>query len=176
MYPPSKQAKNLVGKEWGLNPAQALWIFEAIIHPKITYGCLVWSHSLNQTNNNLLNRVQRLGLMGASHSLRSTPLAALETILGTIPIRLHISAQLEAARFRTRPLLWDRWDGVGEKKENGRPPEPTLPHPFRLICAAETITGCRMTVSSTGGCKYSRMPQRGATTPAIPFWPVRGML
>ncbi len=113
------KTKNLVGKEWGLNPSRALWIFEAIIRPKLTYGCLVWSHSLNQTNNNLLNRVQRLGLMGASHSLRSTPLAALEMILGVLPICLHISALAEAARFRTRPLLWDRWDGVGDKKEKG---------------------------------------------------------
>ena len=100
-------------------PARALWIFEAIIRPKLTYGCLVWSHSLNQTNNNLLNRVQRLGLMGASHSLRSTPLAALETIMGILPIRLHISALAEAAQFCTRPLLWDRWDGVWDKRENG---------------------------------------------------------
>ena len=115
------KTKNLVGKEWGLNPARALWIFKAIIRPKLTYGChcLVWSHSLNQTNNNLLNRVQKLGLMGASHSLRSTPLAALEVILGILPIRLHINALAEAARFRTRPLLWDRWDGVGDKRENG---------------------------------------------------------
>ncbi len=57
--------------------------------------------------------------MRASHSLRSTPLAALEMILGILPIRLHISATAEAARFRTQPLLWDRWDGVGDKNENG---------------------------------------------------------
>ncbi len=66
------KTQGLVGKVWGLNPAQALWIFEAIICPKLTYGCLVWSNSLNETTNNLLNRVQRLRLMGASHSLRST--------------------------------------------------------------------------------------------------------
>ena len=103
----------------GVGPRSALWIFDAIIRPKLTYSCLVWSHILSQTNNNLLKRVQRLGLMGASHSLRSTPLAALETIMGTLPIRLHISALAEAARFRTRPILRDRWDGVGDKKENG---------------------------------------------------------
>ncbi len=113
------KTKNLVGKEWGLNLARALWIFEAIIRPKLTYCCLVWSHSLNQTNDNLLNRVKRLGLMGASHSLRSTPQAVLETILGILPIRFHISALAEAAQFCTRPLLWDRWDGVGDKRENG---------------------------------------------------------
>ena len=76
--------KTKVEKEWGLNPARAMWIYEAIIHPKLTYGCLVWSQSLDQTNINLLNRVQRLGLMGASHFLRSTPLAALEAILGIL--------------------------------------------------------------------------------------------
>ena len=95
------RTKNFVGKEWGLNPAWAIWIFEAIIIPKLTYGCLVWSHNLNQTNNNLLNRVQRHRLMGASHSLRSFPLAAMETILGILPICLHISALAEVAQFRT---------------------------------------------------------------------------
>ena len=110
------KTKNLVEKEWGLNPARAMWIYEAIICPKLTYGCLVWSQSLDQTNINLLNRVQRLGLMGASHFLWSTPLAVLEAILGILQIRLHISALAEAARFRTRPLLWDRWDGVGDRR------------------------------------------------------------
>ena len=106
----------MVIKELGLNPAQALWVYEAIIRLKLPYGCLVWSYRLNRTNINLLNRVQPLELMEASHSLRSIPLAAVEMILGILPIRLHISAMAEAAQFRTCPLLWDRWDGV---RDNG---------------------------------------------------------
>ncbi len=59
--------------------------------------------------------------MGASYSysLWSTPLAALETMLRILPIRLHMSVLVKAAQFRTRPLLWDRGDGVGDKKEKG---------------------------------------------------------
>ncbi len=57
--------------------------------------------------------------MGASHSLWSAPLAALGTILGILPIHLHKGALAEAAGFRTRLLLWDRWDGMGNKRENG---------------------------------------------------------
>ena len=95
------KTKNLVGKEWGLNPAQGLWIYESIICPKLTYGSLVWGHSLTQININLLNTVQRLGLMGASHSLCPTPLAALERMLDILPIQLHISDLAEEARFRT---------------------------------------------------------------------------
>ena len=115
------KTKNLVSKEWGLNPARALWIYEAIICPKLTYGCLVWGHNLTQTNTILLNKVQRLGLMGASHSLHSTPLAALEVILGTLPNQLHISALAETARFPSRPLLWDKspW-GWGQESEGHR--------------------------------------------------------
>ncbi len=44
------------------------------------------------------------------------------TILGILPICLHIDALAEAARFCTRPLLWDRWDGVGDRKETGHSP------------------------------------------------------
>ncbi len=57
--------------------------------------------------------------MGASHSLWSAPLAALGTILGILPIHLHKGALAEAAGFRTRLLLWDRWDGMRNKRENG---------------------------------------------------------
>ncbi len=180
MHFPSK-TKNLVGKKWGLNPARALWIFEAIVRPKLTYRCLVSSHSLNQTNNYLLNRIQRLGLMGASHSLRSSPLAALQTILGILPICLHISALAETAQFRTRPLLWDRWDGVEDRKENGH--MRLLDDRLNQHCLIQLPTDvgskktmeCRMTASSILGYKYLWMPLKEATTPASPFWPVGGM-
>ncbi len=109
-------------KRMGVNVKPYSGIVDIWSHivPKFTYGCLVWSHSLNCTNINLQNRVQRLGLTGASHSLWSTALAALETILGILPICLHMSALALATRFRTRPLLWDRWEGVGDKKKKGK--------------------------------------------------------
>ncbi len=96
-----KKTKNLVGKKYGINPSRTMWTYEAIICPKLTYSCLVWSHSLNQTTINLLNRVQRLGLMGASQLLRSTPLAALETISENFPIRLQINTLAEATHCST---------------------------------------------------------------------------
>ncbi len=167
----------------GLNPAQALWIFEAIIRPKLTYGCLVWSHSLNQTNKNLLNRVQRLGLVGASHSLRSTPLAALEAILGILLIRLHISAPAEAARFRTRPLLWDRWDVVGDKRENGH--RRSLDDCLNQHCPIQfpTDVGSRYNNWVQNDCVqhprvqlFTDASKRGNDTGyAMPFWPVGGL-
>ena len=34
--------RNMVSKKWGLTPARSLWIWNAIVKPKLTYACVVW--------------------------------------------------------------------------------------------------------------------------------------
>ncbi len=36
--------KNVVGQHWGPNPAHMKWVYTGIIHPKITYGTIVWAN------------------------------------------------------------------------------------------------------------------------------------
>ena len=36
------RARTIIGREWGLDPERALWIYTAIARPKVTYGSLVW--------------------------------------------------------------------------------------------------------------------------------------
>ena len=43
------RARTINGREWGLDPERALWIYTAIARPKLTYGPLVWAHSLDKT-------------------------------------------------------------------------------------------------------------------------------
>ncbi len=38
---------------------------------------------------------------------------------GGVLIHLHIRTLQKATKFHTRTLLWDRWDGVRERKEKG---------------------------------------------------------
>ena len=86
------KTKNLVGKEWGLCPQRALWIYEAIVRPKLTYGCLVWGSRVGKTDEARLKRVQRMGIKGATHALRSTPLAGMKVVMGVGGVAPPMSA------------------------------------------------------------------------------------
>lgn len=41
-------AKRAVGKTWGLKPRMVLWLYTAVVRPKIAYGFLVWWPKIEQ--------------------------------------------------------------------------------------------------------------------------------
>ena len=115
------RARTVIGREWGLDPERALWVYTAIARPKVTYGSLVWAHSLNKTLVNKLKQMQRKILIAISGALRSTPTEAMEVIAGLIPLDLHIMELAARSRVRTKPLVKDRWDGIdGSQKGPGK--------------------------------------------------------
>ena len=115
------RARTVIGREWGLDPERALWVYTAIARPKVTYGSLVWAHSLNKTLVNKLKQMQRKILIAISGALRSTPTEAMEVIAGLIPLDLHIMELAARSRVRTKPLVKDRWDGIdGNQKGPGK--------------------------------------------------------
>ena len=64
------RARTIIGREWGLDPERALWIYyTAIARPKVTYGSLVWAHSLDKTLGNKLKQMQRKILVAISGAL-----------------------------------------------------------------------------------------------------------
>ena len=115
------RARTVIGREWGLDPERALWVYTAIARPKVTYGSLVWAHSLNKTLVNKLKQMQRKILIAISGALRSTPTEAMEVIAGLTPLDLHIMELAARSRVRTKPLVKDRWDGIdGNQKGPGK--------------------------------------------------------
>lgn len=81
--------KAYVGKNWGLNPKRALWIYKQCILPKLLYGCFLYGKHLEQENIiNELRKVQRLGAMIIAPCFPSTPTISLEVLLGLTPIDL----------------------------------------------------------------------------------------
>lgn len=82
----------MVTKKYGLNAKQALWIFKQIVLPRMLYGAIVWWHKAVGTKKNCmrLESVHRKALMLATGAVSSTPTAALEALLDSIPLDLKI--------------------------------------------------------------------------------------
>ena len=115
------RTRTIIGREWGLDPEKALWIYTAIARPKVTYGSLVWAHSLDKTLGNKSKQMQRNILIAISGTLRSTPLDAMEVIAGLIPLDLHIMELAARSMVRTKPLVKERWDGIdGRQRGPGK--------------------------------------------------------
>ena len=108
-------ANAAVGQKWGFNPERALWVYTAMARPTVTYGSIVWSPRITEGNRAKLNKLQRKALLSMSASMRSTPTAGMEAVLGLIPLDLCAQEMGTQARLRTRTVLQDHWDGVGDK-------------------------------------------------------------
>ena len=111
----TNKTRSVIGKEWGITPERLLWIYTAVIRPKLTYGSLVWSHLITKTMKEEMDRLQRIVLLGMTHSLRSTPTVVLENILGLPPLDLFVLGEALKARTRNRKKNDKNWDGLGKK-------------------------------------------------------------
>ena len=114
-----KKCKNLfyacrkaIGKQWGLNAKTILWIYNAIILPKISYGCSVWGIKLNKTFREKLNSLQNLILKSALRATHSTPKLANAILLNSIPLDLYIQ---QTCLSRVSSLIAENhWDKKAE--------------------------------------------------------------
>ncbi len=110
------KTKAVVGREWGLTPDRLLWIYNTIIRPRISYGCVVWAHETNVTNERNLDRLQRLSLSRIARCPRSIPMRALEVIMGITPLTLHLQEMAVQSMARIRKWLKpSNWDGVDSR-------------------------------------------------------------
>ena len=75
---------------YGLSPARMLWIYKQILLPRITYGSLVWGHSLTQEHKGYIRTVERLALRYFAPIWKTTSTASLEVILNQKPSYLEV--------------------------------------------------------------------------------------
>ena len=69
-------------------------MYEAIIRPRLTHGALVWwQKCLLKTPQSSFDKVKRLAIGGITGSPSTTPLAALELILGIPPLQAFIKGK-----------------------------------------------------------------------------------
>jgi ribonuclease HI len=108
-------ARKMVAKHWGLSPKAMLWIYEAIIIPKMTYGAIVWWHKMNEANLRILKSVERRSLMLVTGAVTSTPNASLNAILNVTPIEKKVEEI--AIKACARLMNNAQWRNKSDAKE-----------------------------------------------------------
>lgn len=95
------QCKRLLGRNWGLSPKITHWLYTTVIRPIITYGSLVWWPRTNlSTAQKDLEKLQRFACVAITGSMRTSPTAALQVMLGLPPLHLVVREEAALATFR----------------------------------------------------------------------------
>lgn len=85
-----------------------------VIRPIVSYASVVWWPKCNQaTVKRLLEGVQRMACCCMVAAMRTTPTAAMEAILGLLPLDLFLKKRaMETAERLTRAKLWHTYGTV----------------------------------------------------------------
>lgn len=98
------------GRNWGMPSKAVLWLYEAVVRPMMSHGCVVWWPRLNVgTAKKELGELQRLVCICVTGAMRSTATAAMETLMALPPIQMIVQAKAFATADRlTQNSLWMR--------------------------------------------------------------------
>jgi ribonuclease HI len=111
--------KNAIGPTWGFTPATMKWIYTSIVRPMVTYAAAIWVNGLRtQKNIKVLSSIQRLSHLMVTGGHPSTPLKALDKLLGFLPIETYIKEQ--ATTCAARLMATDSWIIESDAATNGR--------------------------------------------------------
>lgn len=103
--------RRAMGKTWGLKPVTALWLYRAILLPRLLYASVVWWPRVEKGEaKNLLRSLQGNYLRAVTGSMETTPTEMLEVALCIHPLDLNIikTASLTAYRLKCR----DEWRDI----------------------------------------------------------------
>ena len=105
--------RSMVGRTW---PEMARWLYNQVILPRITYGATVWWPAVNKvTCISKLNSIQRMANLTITGAMRSTPSAAMDVLVGLLPLHIKVrEVTLSGAQRLIRLNLWcDRLSSPG---------------------------------------------------------------
>ena len=109
--------KPAINHIYGLNPKRMQWIYKQIILPRLTYGCHVWGHSLNNDQISKLGSVERLALAYYAPMWKTTPTASLQIILNKKPSHLEVLSVGIKSYIRCKQLFQsNHWDGIASNR------------------------------------------------------------
>jgi len=100
--------RNAFGKNWGLPSKAILWIYEAVIRPMMSHGCVVWWPRLDIARaRKEIDEIQRLVCICVTGAMRTTATAAMEALLYVPLIQTIVKAKAFATADRL--LQNDLW-------------------------------------------------------------------
>ena len=100
---------------WGLNPKRMQWIYKQIILPRLTYGCLVWGHSLSNSQKQKIESVERVAMQCYAPTWKKTPTASLQILYNQLPSELDIMYVTIKTYIRCKHIFQNNhWDGIAE--------------------------------------------------------------
>ncbi|XP_020296935.1 uncharacterized protein LOC109861622, partial [Pseudomyrmex gracilis] len=95
--------RRAMGKSWGINITTTLWIYKAVLVPRLTYAAVVWWPRVEKMESkNLLKSLHNNYLRAAVGTMRTTPTEALEVALCIPPLRLTIISAAKLTAYRLR--------------------------------------------------------------------------
>ncbi|XP_020298448.1 uncharacterized protein LOC109862729 [Pseudomyrmex gracilis] len=109
--------RRAMGKSWGIKLNTALWIYKALLVPRLTYAAVVWWPRVEKIKSkNLLKSLQGNYLRAAVGTIRTTPTKALEVALCILPLRLTVISAAKHTAYRLRCQGEWRDFGVGHTR------------------------------------------------------------
>ena len=86
-----------------------------ILYTRLTYGCLVWGHSLTNSQISKLETVERVALRYHASMWKTTPTASLQILLNQIPSHLEIMYVSIKTYIRCKHMFQNNhWDGIAD--------------------------------------------------------------
>jgi len=110
--------RNSFGRNWGLPSKAILWLYEAVIRPMLSHGCVVWWPRLEiECARKVLSEIQRLVCICITGAMKTTATAAMETLLNVPPLDIVVKARAFATADRlTQNGIWNPYFKVGHGK------------------------------------------------------------
>lgn len=98
--------KRAIGRNWGLRPANLLWLHNAVVKPMLAYAAFIWWEATIPANAKvILNHLQRVVCLSITGAAKTTPQLALETIMNIPPLDIYIQAEARISAFRLRECI-----------------------------------------------------------------------
>jgi len=95
--------RRVTGVTWGMTPKVVHWLYTAVIRPMFCYATVIWwSRTTYKTVSRQLEHLQRLACLYISGVVRTTPTAALETVVGIAPLPVHVIQEAMTACNRLK--------------------------------------------------------------------------
>ena len=105
--------KPAIDNIYGLSPARMLWIYKQILLPRITYGAIVWGHSLTIEQQHTLRSLESMTFRYFAQIWKNTPTASLEVILNLKPAHLEVLSTAIKTFIRIKDQFQTNfWDGI----------------------------------------------------------------